>query len=861
MKRNIVLCVWMLVATAGWANERLLVDVNTTAAGSAPADYTAWRGDIVFTATVPTLGRELWTSGGDAATTRLLVDVLPGDRSSSPADLTAFGTNLAFSAIDPSHGREPWSFDGTSAAQLGDLRPGPEGSDPRHFAALGDRVVFFADDGDTGTELWVSDGTPTGTTRITDLDIGDGDVRLLTVIGSRVFFAPTAFGDQDVRVTDVDTGVTTVLDIEVVFDDQAAVIDDVLYLARDGEDQLVFTNGTPPGTGTVRLPGALRGNSSQPWMTVAEGRLFFSLFRADVGFEPWSFAPEQGTAQLIADLTPGAASSELVGFRTLDDEVYVTRFVGATSEVVRLTTNSATSVPSTTGNNLFVLDAVSLDGGAGFLAIDAEDLLGELDFVVGQIVADVAVIYGVPVDPNAPIGAADERLWFTAEEDDVGTEPWSAMLGGAPLRVADLNAATRSSPAITQALTLDTGFTLFSTADRTIWRTNGTAASTLELAAGARKLERAGRRGVFSASIDGVRHLWKTAGTPATTRPLLALEAGTWPSASTGALAFYIVSEPSVASEPGATTDGPDRLFIGPFNLALWVTDGTVAGTRKLHTWQSPAIPSAILVAGDRIVIGIAREDDKATSLLISDGTVSGTSVIAAPLDLVALPGPFKVIPEILLPGASLDDGRTVFSSLNDGVGLEPWITDGTAAGTGPLFDSPPPQAIEPLDYLSTGDAIFFRNDTPDGLELWVTDGSHDGTTKLIDLGADSKLLGAAHGTLLFRNTDASHGAELWVSDGVTAERLVDIEPGALSSSPDAALEIGGDLFFAARNAAHGRELWKSDGTVAGTQRVTDVRPGAGSSDPEPWVVAPGYLLFTADDGTHGREPWVLPDL
>src|SRR5687768_6921279 len=49
---------------------------------------------LYFTRRDPTLGQELWKSGGTSATTVRVKDVFPGFMSSNPSNLTAVGSTL-----------------------------------------------------------------------------------------------------------------------------------------------------------------------------------------------------------------------------------------------------------------------------------------------------------------------------------------------------------------------------------------------------------------------------------------------------------------------------------------------------------------------------------------------------------------------------------------------------------------------------------------------------------------------------------------------------------------------------------------------------------------------------------------------
>ncbi len=108
------------------------------------------------------------------------------------------------------------------------------------------------------------------------------------------------------------------------------------------------------------------------------------------------------------------------------------------------------------------------------------------------------------------------------------------------------------------------------------------------------------------------------------------------------------------------------------------------------------------------------------------------------------------------------------------------WSSDGTAAGTGVIWDSDPYKDATfslPLGRHVTpvvsGDRLYFTlDDGEHGLELWTTDGTKRGTRLVIDmaLGSEdaeiSKLLPLANGRVLAQRKNAESGTDLWLTDG-----------------------------------------------------------------------------------------------
>ena len=273
--------------------------------------------------------------------------------------------------------------------------------------------------------------------------------------------------------------------------------------------------------------------------------------------------------------------------------------------------------------------------------------------------------------------------------------------------------------------------------------------------------------------------------------------------------------------------------------------------------------------------------------------------------------------------GSGESDGREgekaprrqhVFSAISDGSqGVEPWVTNGTAAGTHKLREINEAGDSNPRIVVRLGNKWFFvATDGVHGYGLWVSDGSESGTRLIYDVNPDVSNendiddLTVFKGKLYFTATDTSRGNELWVSDGTRegTRVLLDIYPGFGSASPQQLTVAGNYLYFDAYTPAEGRELWVSDGTAEGTHvidvipgqqsgqpremtpyrdgvvfaaygehdsanqepyfaseetfhRISDINPGSASSLPRDFSLVGSKVVFTAQEGVNGREAWV----
>ncbi|MEZ5966772.1 MAG: hypothetical protein R3F56_23235 [Planctomycetota bacterium] len=169
------------------------------------------------------------------------------------------------------------------------------------------------------------------------------------------------------------------------------------------------------------------------------------------------------------------------------------------------------------------------------------------------------------------------------------------------------------------------------------------------------------------------------------------------------------------------------------------------------------------------------------------------------------------------------------FFNADDGVsGEELWFTDYTANGTRLFVDvTPGPGSTKfgPSSFLVNGKAVFWL-DSPAlnvGSEPWVTDGTVAGTVLLGDLApglasSDPDPFigltgGASQRRMIGLITTPQYGAEPWVTDGTPGgTRLVaDIRPGRNSSMTMFgyyALHAGPNQIFVAADGVHGFEPW-----------------------------------------------------
>ncbi len=112
---------------------------------------------------------------------------------------------------------------------------------------------------------------------------------------------------------------------------------------------------------------------------------------------------------------------------------------------------------------------------------------------------------------------------------------------------------------------------------------------------------------------------------------------------------------------------------------------------------------------------------------------------------------------------------------------------------------------------------------------------------------------------LFFIARDSAHGFELYVKTGSdSAPHVLDVVPGAASSSPRNLTVVGDLLYFTAYDNTHGRELWRTDGTIQNTELVDNIFPFDNGSDPENLTVAEDKLFFVAEYNSYRYALYVV---
>jgi ELWxxDGT repeat protein len=364
---------------------------------------------------------------------------------------------------------------------------------------------------------------------------------------------------------------------------------------------------------------------------------------------------------------------------------------------------------------------------------------------------------------------------------------------------------------------------------------------------------------------------------------------------------------PNEGSNPRAVGEiGGWKLFQAA--SGLWRTDGTPANTIRLHRSFEFRISGQAVVVG-AVAYFTARDREHGFGLWKTDGTVAGTQRIQA-LALVVdnfssdpevvaglgsrvvfngneiRPNPF--VPSHIGPEPTLfiydpasgtttklanDTARTPVLPLTNGNKLyyagnsdnEPWVTDGTAAGTHRIADINPglPASI-PSNFIAQGDRVLFTAATADGRRrLWIVDTATDDLSEAVfpDGATDYEIptgeLTHWQDTVLFVRVKRSlpTATAVWRTDGTPAgTTVVDLSPSTPEINPFEFAVLGSWLLFPANGS-----LWTTDGAgppTALTAPGADDPSFAGSAAGNAYFEVPGAsssdVSLVQTDGTPG---------
>ncbi|MFL6291921.1 MAG: ELWxxDGT repeat protein [Thermoanaerobaculia bacterium] len=651
-------------------------------------DSMVWDGRLWFVAEERTRtrnGQELWVSDGTPRGTR---------------PLTRFANEEAFFSNAAS-----WSL-------------------PQQQGLPG--LFFFAadDDGDRGADLRVTDGTPQGTRRVLDACTGACTATAspwFALLAGRLYFS-AGDGEHGVEPWSTDgtaAGTRRVIDLcpgpcSSYPADPFRLGDRLLFTAQDGEigQDIWSTDGTAEGT--VRI------SDFPVWFNwfisgyhefhgaVLDGQLLFNA--VDRGPWDWELWRTDGTAagtRLVANINPvdrsGSSPQRLqslgsqVVFSTFTGEVRVPalwKSDGTAAGTVRFKTFSWEELEGANregswteaGGLLFYLGRRYADGRHLPWRTDGTDA-GTFRLTDASVPACCAL---------EPIRAVGSTVFLSLEDAEHGRELWASdgTPEGTRLVRDVLPGAGSSEP---RELTAFQGRLFFSATDPDagpgLWASDGTEAGTARVADVADPVlltVHAGRLWFFTDGEHGPV-LWSSDGTAAGTVPAVGFEAR-----------FEEKDEPF---RPDRLVSIGGRLVISFGDGGLWATDGTPAGSGRIHElgFRATHAGDAGTVFQDRFYY-VATDVANAV-LWVTDGTAAGTRQVLDRDGATLVPVWLEVL------------GDHLVIAVQAGSDWGIWQSDGTPAGTFRLE----PRVFPTADPARAGDRIFFPGYDPvRGSELWA---------------------------------------------------------------------------------------------------------------------------------------------
>ena len=412
-------------------------------------------GKLVFGGAGTGSGPELWSTDGTTGGTEALKDFVDARGDANIQQLEPWGEGVAFLATDNGLSSGPnglWfsngenitllergrfdqptvvgnrlfalSFDGLvvsepQGAQILDTGEGAFRRDPVAW-----RDLLYLSVSNPGQQIWSSDGTEEGTRMIADVHpewvtgctggggCPPGAPRNLTPMGNQLFFGAHGVHDPELWVTD----------------------------------------GTAAGTRRLRSFGPISISTFEetPFhLIAAEEHLFFWVNSVQIGIELWVSDGTTAGTRLVADLSPGPASSTVRHPTALGDNVVFALAGDATrtGDDLWIANHSGAQLLADLGPSGVVREIVQ-SAGRLFLSIDTLDTGQEL-WVSDGTAAGTRRLDLLPGSDSAAVSNLSPipgGVFFAASDGTQGLEPWVSFGNlGSSGPLADLYSGEKSS--------------------------------------------------------------------------------------------------------------------------------------------------------------------------------------------------------------------------------------------------------------------------------------------------------------------------------------------------------------------------------------------------------------------------------
>lgn len=649
-----------------------------------------------------------------------------------------------------------------------------EDSSPTHFATAGDHSFFVAKPDNSfqsKPKLFVTDNTTLGTHTVSDLDskLDAGSISDLTSFGNRVIFTDV----NGTWVSDGTSAGTVFLTTTRGFlfspsgDNQCRFFSHVPGSYTD--TSVYLTDGTPNGT-HLAIDGSKYQNGVQS-VTTFNGSLYFLTTQGVKGSYSLALWKSDGTPNGATLVAGGSKATDPQFFSYSYDPFYAYNLVAATNRLYFFSDDSARE-------ELWVSDGTS----AGTHPVST-------------------------YDETAIYSLADPILWHDHLVFNAGNQLY--VSDDTPAGSHLLSSPDLSPFSATTLITFNDDLYAVNRYDKFLYRTSAldsplAAVSSRTTVTG---LQAAGPYLYFLAS-DNSR--WRTDGTDSETIPV--------PDAS--------------QADPRGDPVNPADAYVFPdtdlvHGLEPWIA--TPAGKRLLVDINTAALvprPGPNLLPVGSSLFLTATDKLNGTELWQLNSAANTISLVT---DLN--PGPVGSNPSQLTAIA----GRLAFVSSFSGTPVL-YSTTTIPGEIIPLHVFPANQP--PANIVTLGSHLYFTTGVFDGtsytVQLWSTDGTSAGTNPVYTFpdslspagGFPAQLTVAPNGTLVLElNEPSTSTVTLWTSDGTAAgTHLLRTFTTAESGGQQFDLIPAGDsfVFFTSTNS-NSSALWASDGTPSGTHRVATI--------------------------------------
>jgi ELWxxDGT repeat protein len=518
------------------------------------------------------------------------------------------------------------------------------------------------------------------------------------------------------------------------------------------KDMNPFTDANPQGSYATYYPGNF---------DVLNGVAYFTADDGIHGRELWTSNGTEAGTKLVKDITPGTASSNISNFIPFKGKFFF----------IRVNNNSTQQLWATDGT------------AAGT-----------------QLVKEVSPV----IKNNTPVTnmvVVDTMLYFITEDYFFSQKLWKSNgTPGGTTMVADFYSPAFGYAYDVSNLTVFKGEVYFSMVNNNgneLWRSNGTKAGTVlvknimahpwtYMISNLTPFNGLLYFGAFSE--DWYDKLWVTNGTADSTLPIFG---------SPGTTLVRDVSETPFA------TIKHSLFFTGSnfqgISLYKYDTDSATFVEFVQNLGFGDFIWPTTVVK-DSLLFYVAYDTNhnyqlKCTNYYNNTPVLLNTNLLGYDIPL--------------LYNLKVAGPHVFWANYTDSTGYEPWVSNGTVAGThiikniaAGLYSSLPSQ----FSYLDSGKVLFSATDGKNGFELWITNSNYTNATMVKDI----------------NKTTTANG-------GLNIPALPYFGWGPYSSTPVsptyAAINNNG-LLFNGYDFTHGHEIWKTDGTPGGTYLLKDNIPG-----------------------------------